>query len=89
MLSLQDIFDGDQVRSDYVSKVKLFGERYCDRFEWISVNVGNQPREGIRYYFGDRFFDWYIPSDNKGIEAFVGDSKLKQSILSFLVKHKP
>ena len=89
MLTVQDIFDEDQVRSDYVSQVKLYGERYSDRFEWVIVTVDNQTREGIRYHFGDRFLDWYIPSNNKGIEAFVGDSKLKQSILSFLVKHKP
>ncbi len=70
MLSLQDIFDEDQVRSDYVSKVKLYGEKHCDHFEWVIATVDNQTREGIRYYFGQSYVDWYIPSDNKGIECF-------------------
>ena len=86
MLSLQEIFDEDQVRSDYVSKVKLYGEKHCDHFEWVIVTVANQAREGIRYHFDDQYVDWYIPSGDKDIEAFVVGSKLKQSILKYLVK---
>ena len=86
MLRSQDVFDEDQVRSDYVSKVKLYGEKHCDHFEWVIATVDNQTREGIRYYFGQSYVDWYIPNDNKGIEAYVVGSKLKHSILKYLVK---
>ena len=86
MLSLQDVFDEDQVRSAYVSKVKLYCDQNYDHFEWVIVSVDNQAREGIRYHFDDQYVDWYIPSGDKDIEAFVVGSKLKQSILKYLVK---
>ena len=84
MLSLQDVFDEDQVRSDYVSKVKLYAEQHCHHFQWVIETANNQTREGIRYFFGESYIDWYIPSEDKGIEAFVEDSKLKRVILSSL-----
>ena len=84
MLSIHDVFEGDQVRSEYVSAVKQYAEMYCHHFQWVIIERNGTTREGIRYQIADHFIDWYIPTDKLGIEAFVEDNKLKRVLLSHL-----
>jgi len=84
MLSIQDIFEGDQVHSKYVSAVKQYAENYCHHFQWVIVERNGVKREGIRYQIADHYIDWYIPTDKLSIEAFVEDNKLKRVLLSHL-----
>ena len=75
---LNDLFDGDFVRPEYIGILKKIVEVKCSSYHWSFEHEENSIREGIRYRFDSGHVIWYIPSEHKKQQLFVSTEKLKQ-----------
>ncbi len=84
MLSIDDIFDGNEIRQDYIPQVKLLLERENLSFEWQSFTEYQPLREGIRYHFEDGYVDWLIPSKIDDQHLFASGQAMQAQIVHWL-----
>ncbi len=84
MLSIDDIFDENEIRQDYIPQVKLLLERENLRFEWQYFTEYQPLREGIRYHFEDGYVDWLIPSKIDDQDLYVSGQALQAQVVQWL-----
>ena len=84
MLSIDDIFDGNEIRQDYIPQVKLLLERENLRFEWRYFVEYGSDREGIRYDFEDGYVDWLIPSKIDDQHLYVSSQAMQAQVVQWL-----
>lgn len=84
MLSIDDIFDGNEIRQDYIPQVKLLLERENLSFEWQFFTEYQPLREGIRYHFEDGYVDWLIPSKIDDQHLFASGQAMQEQIVHWL-----
>ncbi len=84
MLSIDDIFDGNEIRQDYIPQVKLLLERENLRFEWQFFTEYQSDREGIRYDFEDGYVDWLIPSKVGDEHLYVSGQAMQAQVVQWL-----
>ena len=84
MLSIDDIFDGNEIRQDYIPQVKLLLERENLSFEWQFFTEYQSDREGIRYHFEDGYIDWLIPSKIDDQHLYVSGQAMQAQVIQWL-----
>ena len=84
MLSIDDIFDGNEIRPIYIQQVKQLLDRENLRFEWQFFTEYQTDREGIRYHFEDGYVDWLIPSKIDNQKLYASGQAMQAQIVQWL-----
>ena len=84
MLSIDDIFYGNEIRPIYIQQVKQLLDRENLRFEWRYFVEYGSDREGIRYDFEDGYVDWLIPSKIDDQHLYVSGQTMQAQVVQWL-----
>lgn len=84
MLSIDDIFEGNEIRPIYIQQVKQLLDRENTRFEWQFFTEYQTDREGIRYHFEDGYVDWLIPSKIDNQKLYASGQAMQAQIVQWL-----
>ncbi len=89
-LTLNELFDGEHVRSAYRNAALGIVEGECTRSQWrIFHDVAGSTGEGIQYQLDDGIVDWIVSGNIPEQQVRIRDKNVQMQLLTWMRQWEP